>query len=34
MFVQGGLASAGVAVWIPNIIFAIVGFILYKIAPK
>jgi lipopolysaccharide export system permease protein len=34
MFVQGGLTSAGVAVWIPNIMFAIVAFVLYKIAPK
>jgi lipopolysaccharide export system permease protein len=34
MFVQGGLTSAGIAVWIPNILFTAVGFILYKIAPK
>jgi Predicted permeases len=34
MFVQGGLTSAGIAVWIPNILFAIVGVILYRIAPK
>lgn len=34
MFVQGGLTSAGIAVWIPNILFAIVAFVLYKIAPK
>ncbi|MDR2127015.1 MAG: LptF/LptG family permease [Prevotellaceae bacterium] len=34
MFVQGGLTSAGIAIWIPNMLFAIVAFILYKIAPK
>jgi lipopolysaccharide export system permease protein len=34
MFVQGGLTSAGIAVWIPNILFAIVGIVLYKLAPK
>jgi lipopolysaccharide export system permease protein len=34
MFVQGGLTSAGIAVWIPNIVFAIIGIVLYKIAPK
>ena len=34
MFVQGGLTSAGIAVWIPNMLFAIVAFVLYKIAPK
>lgn len=34
VFAQGGLTSAEIAVWIPNLLFAIIGIILYKIAPK
>lgn len=34
MFVQGGVAPPIVAVWIPNILYAIVAIILYRMAPK
>lgn len=34
MFVYTGALSPGFALWLPNIIFAIVAAVLYKIAPK
>ena len=34
MFVHTGLMSPALALWIPNIVFAIVAFILYRLAPK
>ena len=34
MFVHTGIMSPALALWIPNIVFAIVAFILYRLAPK
>ena len=34
MFVQTGLMSPALAMWVPNIVFAIVAGVLYKLAPK
>lgn len=34
MFVHTGIMAPAFALWIPNILFAIVAFILYKLAPK
>ena len=34
MFVTAGLMSPAIALWTPNILFAIVAAILYKLAPK
>ena len=34
MFVHTGLMSPALALWIPNIVFAVVAFILYRLAPK
>ena len=34
MFVYTGVMSAGLALWLPNIIYTIIAAVLYKIAPK
>ena len=34
MFVYTGLLPAGIALWLPNILFAIISGVLYKLAPK
>ena len=34
MFVQTGLMSPALAMWVPNIVFALVAGVLYKLAPK
>ena len=34
MFVFAGVLSPGVALWLPNLLFAIVAAVLYKLAPK
>ena len=34
MFVQTGMMSPALAMWVPNIVFAIVAAVLYKLAPK
>ena len=34
MFVYAGTMSATIALWLPNVIFAIIAAILYKKAPK
>lgn len=34
MFVQTDTLPAWIAIWIPNIIFAVIAYILYKLAPK
>lgn len=34
IFVQANIAPPLIAVWIPNVIFSIIGIILYRIAPK
>jgi len=33
-FAQGGVLTPGVAVWLPNIVYALIGLWLYKKAPK
>ena len=34
MFVYTGALSPGVALWLPNLLFAIIAAVLYKLAPK
>ncbi|MCF0176899.1 MAG: YjgP/YjgQ family permease [Bacteroidales bacterium] len=34
MFVHTGALPAGIALWLPNVIFAIIAAVLYRIAPK
>ena len=34
MFVYTGVLSPGVALWLPNLLFAIIAAVLYKLAPK
>ena len=34
MFVYTGALSPAVALWIPNLLFAIIAAVLYKLAPK
>ena len=34
MFVYAGTMSAAIALWLPNVVFAIIAAILYKKAPK
>ncbi len=34
VFVQSGISSPIIAVWIPNLLFAIIAIILYRMAPK
>ena len=34
MFVYTGLLPPVIALWIPNVLFAIIAAILYRIAPK
>ena len=34
MFVHGDVLTPDIALWLPNILFAVVAFVLYRIAPK
>jgi lipopolysaccharide export system permease protein len=34
MFVHADVMSPGIALWIPNILYAVVAFVLYRLAPK
>ena len=34
MFVYTGALPPGIALWLPNILFAIIAAVLYRIAPK
>jgi len=34
MFVYTGLMPPGLAIWLPNMIYAVIAAVLYRIAPK
>jgi lipopolysaccharide export system permease protein len=34
MFVHSGLLSPAIALWVPNILYALIAAVLYRIAPK
>jgi lipopolysaccharide export LptBFGC system permease protein LptF len=34
MFVHAGTLSPAIALWLPNVLYAVVAVVLYRIAPK